>query len=872
MKKLFLGLALGGIALSALALSKVNAEENISYSQDFKYVETIESNTVFDLHSTPGTNFTVNSLNEGDGILRISRAESTGTLGVDFRCKQEGQSVFYNIPDENAVAKIRFRTNSVKSTNVRLYFPSANIGLSSGSLTLNLIGLRENKLIYHDGSSEKTITGTRYDNGLEADTWYEVAVVFEENGKNNDTENPNRDRYHVYLNGEHLYSADIKNTADFIGQIFSPSIQVGYVSADDYLDLDYMHFGPYNGGVATAPEIPAENLEINEEVTLDPTVVAENQEYDLSINDNWTPSFSTENVLEYNEDNNKFVAVGPGTTTITYNFNDPLIKSVTTKDITVAQASGENLVESISLKNQFANNTIELVKGEVYDLDNLFDIAPLYATDPSLDYVSEADNKVYSLNGSNITAIGAGEANLIINSHDKGDATLTVKIKVTDGICLTYPTVGSQFAESGAVVETADIKYQSGSYSGHDYSPITVSKDEMYGPVFAYKGSSGAASNVLAWVPGDKLEANQNYQLVIYVKLVGGTAGRVDLKIDGYKEALNEAGELGYTYNTLFHKELRTESSTIGTDKWVKINGPILNYDEARLDGLKIELVSWNTTNGMTTYVAHPQLVKADGNVDLIGVEGNVGDVSLAESEVSAPNYTLEKAGATAQLNVLQIPTAAILGDVKYTSANPEVATISDKGLITAVADGQTIITVEAAGKKLYLKVVVDIKVEVTEIEVAESVEIEVDNKAFSTPITLTPENATSEILISIADNTVVSNASIVDGQLYIVPAAAGSTTITLTSADDESVTVTINVTVKAASEPTEPEDPTDPSEPSEPEDPTDPSEPTDPVDEPEEPASNNTGMVVGIVVAVVAVVVIAGVVVFIVLKKKKQQ
>ena len=143
-------------------------------------------------------------------ILRISRAESTVTLGVDFRCKQEGQSVFYNVPDENAVAKIRFKTNSVKATNVRLYFPSANIGLSSGSLTLNLIGLRENKLIYHDGSSEKTITGTRYDNGLEADTWYEVAVVFEENGKNNDTENPNRDRYHVYLNGEHLYSADIK--------------------------------------------------------------------------------------------------------------------------------------------------------------------------------------------------------------------------------------------------------------------------------------------------------------------------------------------------------------------------------------------------------------------------------------------------------------------------------------------------------------------------------------------------------------------------------------------------------------------------------------------------------------------------------------
>ena len=810
MKKLLLGLALSGLAVAGtIGLTKVNAEENFSYTQDFIYIGGTYNAATYDVHTTVAEDKgSITSINEENGILRISQAEdASAVLGVDFRSKQPNQTNFYNKENTDAVFKLKFRTNSIDNTNLRLYFPGANIGLSTGSLTLNLLGLRDGKIIYHDGTGEKTITGSPYDSGLERDVWYELTAVFDENGDNTDPTNP--DMYYVYLNGEYLYSAQIKTGANFIGQIYDVSLQLG-VDSDvevETLDLDYMSFGDYNGGVATAPEDTI--VTVNDNFELSPIVTANNQDYDLSINDDWTPSFSQEDVLTYDAETSKFTAVGPGTVDVTFNFNDPMIQSVTTS-VTVEAGDEEVLVEAIELQG-FADNTINLVVGESYDLDNLFKATNPAATNKEFAYQTGGNN--YNVTGSIITATQVGESELTVNATDGGDATLTVKVNVVEGTYINAPAVGTEFASAGDTALAGDINYQTGQYSGHSYSKVSVVDDSLYGPTFAFEGSGGAASNVLAWIDGSKLEANKNYVLTVYAKLSGSisASSRVDLKIDGYRLVENEEGNLGYSYNSIFHKEIRTEASKFVADEWLKIEAPLINFDTTRLDGLKIELVSWNTANGMTTYISHPSLVVTDEAATLDGVEATVNDVVLVNTEADAKSITLTSVGANAQVNVLPVPSIADLGEVTYESSNGEVATISNTGLITAVNDGETTIKVTTTKGTYYVIVNVVIERPIESIDVEnKNVTLTIDDKTFNIPLIINPSDYTSNLIISAADPTIVSvdNDSVVNGKLYIVPLKAGSTTITITVEGNDSISLTLNVTVTAGTE--EPEEPTD--------------------------------------------------------------
>ncbi|MBQ4528387.1 MAG: protein kinase [Clostridia bacterium] len=197
------------------------------------------------------------------------------------------------------------------------------------------------------------------------------------------------------------------------------------------------------------------------------------------------------------------------------------------------------------------------------------------------------------------------------------------------------------------------------------------------------------------------------------------------------------------------------------------------------------------------------------------------------------------KVGDTVQLNP-GISPADSEGEFGFESKDEAVATVDDKGLITAVAEGETKVVVKFAGETVEIKITVSkdgVPVEFIfapenqVLTVGDTRELAInvaDAPANYIVTNVTPENHTEGAPIySISDNTVV----LIEG--YTLKALKpGTTTITVTIG---SVSATFDVTVKAKQEPSKPTQPTKPVQPSQPTQPKQPVQPVQPV-QPAEP------------------------------------
>lgn len=290
-----------------------------------------------------------------------------------------------------------------------------------------------------------------------ANTWYELESVLVDNGDNTDASNPNRDMLYTYINGSLVYSAAIDMSKDYKGTISNIALQsdkAGNRPAEEW-DIDYIYMGEYNG--ATASVESAYNTSVGQSIAINPTLTGTNPDYDASIS-YWTPVIEDESKLIYNSESGKFEGLAEGSTTVTFDFADPLIQDVTTT-VNVGAAQGETKVEDIELSEIFANDTISLVPGESYDLDDLLTVSPVAATNKELNYVAASDsNSIYSLDGSVVTATAKGTSTLTVNSAD-GNATKTLTIKVEDGYLAQLPAVGTTWDEINVLHQDVDNNY-----------------------------------------------------------------------------------------------------------------------------------------------------------------------------------------------------------------------------------------------------------------------------------------------------------------------------------------------------------------------------------------------------------------------------
>lgn len=185
-----------------------------------------------------------------------------------------------------------------------------------------------------------------------------------------------------------------------------------------------------------------------------------------------------------------------------------------------------------------------------------------------------------------------------------------------------------------------------------------------------------------------------------------------------------------------------------------------------------------------------------------------VTSVSLSQSKL-----TLQAAFESYQLTATVSPENATNKGVTYKSSNTNVATVSNDGIVTAVANGTATITVttDDGGKRASCSVTVSIP------------------EPPAPPETQPTEPPTKPTNPPTQPTTPPTNPP-------TTPTSPSTTPTTPSQPDNTAPESTDPTTVPEDTEPTQPTDPLDPTEPTDPVDPPVPTEPTDPV-QPSEPS-----------------------------------
>ena len=180
---------------------------------------------------------------------------------------------------------------------------------------------------------------------------------------------------------------------------------------------------------------------------------------------------------------------------------------------------------------------------------------------------------------------------------------------------------------------------------------------------------------------------------------------------------------------------------------------------------------------------------------------------SVSLDEAISEGYELTE-GTTLDISeyVTVLPENATDKTVSYSSSKTDVATVSETGVITAIAAGETVISVTAGDKTVTFTLTVKEKpagtISVESITLADDIKngksVEAEQTLdISTLITVLPENATDKTVSYASSNK--DAATITDAGI-ITAVAAGESTISITSNSDANVKeeFTLTVTAKA--------------------------------------------------------------------------
>ncbi len=222
--------------------------------------------------------------------------------------------------------------------------------------------------------------------------------------------------------------------------------------------------------------------------------------------------------------------------------------------------------------------------------------------------------------------------------------------------------------------------------------------------------------------------------------------------------------------------------------------------------------VTWTSSNTSVATVSSTGLVTAVANgtatITVKTADGNKTATCTVKVAVAVTGVTLDTTsatlttkGATKQLTATVAPINAANKNVTWSSSNTSVASVSSTGLVTAVANGTTTITVKTSdgSKKATCTITVDIPVSVTGVSLdATTIKFTAEDDSKQLTATVSPANATNQVVTWTSSNT---NVATVSSTGLVTAVANGTATITVTTADGSktatcTVTVAIPVTV----------------------------------------------------------------------------
>ena len=220
--------------------------------------------------------------------------------------------------------------------------------------------------------------------------------------------------------------------------------------------------------------------------------------------------------------------------------------------------------------------------------------------------------------------------------------------------------------------------------------------------------------------------------------------------------------------------------------------------------------LTWTSSNASVATVSEAGLVTAlaEGETQITVASGdfsNTVKVTVVRQQIAVTGVTLDKTVAeltvgdeALQLTATVLPAEATDKTVAWTSSNEAVATVSESGLVTAVAVGEADITVTTTdgGFTAVCKVTVKAAtVAVTGVTLDKTVaELTVGDEALQLTATVAPADATDKTLTWTSSNTAVATVS---ESGLVTAVAAGEADITVTTIDG-GFTAICKVTVKA--------------------------------------------------------------------------
>ena len=178
----------------------------------------------------------------------------------------------------------------------------------------------------------------------------------------------------------------------------------------------------------------------------------------------------------------------------------------------------------------------------------------------------------------------------------------------------------------------------------------------------------------------------------------------------------------------------------------------------------------------------------------MIGCGANADNPEILVESISLSQPSAEiEIGETLALKATVLPSNAKAKDVFWASSKNAVATVSENGIVNAIAEGKTTITASAGGKAATCQItVVDNKIAVESI-VLDKEELNLEEGQTETlTATISPKDAT--------DNTIVwmsSSESVAEVKDGIVSAISEGTTIITASAGKQSATCVVYVSKK---------------------------------------------------------------------------
>ena len=215
--------------------------------------------------------------------------------------------------------------------------------------------------------------------------------------------------------------------------------------------------------------------------------------------------------------------------------------------------------------------------------------------------------------------------------------------------------------------------------------------------------------------------------------------------------------------------------------------------------------ISWATSNPAIVSVDKEGNVKgvAVGTATVAASHGNLSDackITVTASAVPVTSISLDKTTLalaeqdTYQLTATVKPDNATDKNVTWSTANAAIATVSDNGLVTAVAEGTTTITAKAGDKTATCAVTVSKKViPVTSVTLNKTSLALTEQETFQLSATVSPDNATDKTVTWSSSNTAIATVS---NNGLVTAVAEGSMTITA-KAGDKTATCTVTVSKK---------------------------------------------------------------------------